>query len=129
MAPRGYRRAGDGQKPADRPPATPAPQPEFLSTSEIADLAQRLTGKRPSPSTVTRWMLRGARGNRLPARRIGGRLFAPRGAALAWLGGHPAISMACESSDAAAVVASLLGRQWGTAAPPGVGRHGKGGAA
>jgi len=116
MASQEYRHAHARRKPGASRAVNQATQPEFLSTGQVADLAESMTGKRPSPSTITRWMLRGARGNRLQSRRIGGRLYAPRHAALEWLGGYGDSGLSAEPHDASAAVASLLGRQWGTAA-------------
>lgn len=129
MAPQGYRHAHARRKPGESRAANQATQPEFLSTGQVADLAEQMTGKRPSPSTITRWMLRGARGSRLQCRRIGGRLYAARSAALHWLGGYGDIGLPDEPHDASAAVASLLGRQWGTAAGEPRSRSGRGGAA
>ena len=114
MASEEYRHAATGRKPAAGTPLNQARQPELLSTGQVADLAQKLTGKRPSPSTITRWMLRGARGQRLAVRRIGGRLYTPRKAALDWLGGYGDLGTDSESREADAAVSSLLGRAWGS---------------
>jgi len=129
MASEEYRHARRGQKTGPDGPVPRATEPEFLSTGQVADLAQQLTGKRPSPSTVTRWMLRGARGQRLAVRRIGGRLYTPRKAALEWLGGYGDIGPENDARQAEAAVSSLLGRAWGSVPiDPKSGRR-KGGAA
>jgi hypothetical protein len=127
-----YRRAAAGKKREGKDRGFQATQPEFLSTGQIADLAENLTGKRPSPSTITRWMLRGARGQRLPVHRIGGRLYTARAAALQWFGGAAAAGLAGEATqDTAAsdAVSTILGRSWGRGVShsPAAGR-GKGGA-
>jgi len=129
MASEEYRHARRGQKTGPVGPVPRATEPEFLSTGQVADLAQQLTGKRPSPSTITRWMLRGARGQRLAMRRIGGRLYAPRRAALEWLGGYGEFGQEDDASEADAAVSSLLGRAWGSVPAEGKSCRGDGGAA
>jgi hypothetical protein len=114
MASKEYRHAASKRTPATRTPENQVRDPEFLSTVQVADLAQQLTGKRPSPSTITRWMLRGARGQRLTVRRIGGRLYTPRRAALEWLGGYGDLGPEDDARKAEAAVSSLLGRAWGS---------------
>lgn len=129
MASQEYRHARGGQKPVSDGTFSKASEPEFLSTGQVADLAQQLTGKRPSPSTITRWMLRGARGQRLAMRRIGGRLYAPRRAALEWLGGYGDLSPEDDGRQADAAVSSLLGRAWGSVPAEGKSGRRDGGAA
>jgi hypothetical protein len=90
----------------------------LLSLSEVCDLAGQITGKRPSPSTVFRWVTRGAGGARLPGRRIGGRYFVLRSAALDWFGGTGSPRLDAGDTDAARAVSALLGRNWGCAESP-----------
>jgi len=92
--------------------ATDAP---LLSVSEVADLCAGLTGKRPSPSTVFRWMTRGAGGVRLPSRRIGGRHYVLKSSALEWFGGLASIPTGPSDTKAAAAVSAVLGKPWGDA--------------
>ena len=116
MASQEYRRAAADKKRESKERGFQATQPEFLSTGQVADLAEKLTGKRPSPSTITRWMLRGARGQRLPVHRIGGRLFTPRMAAMQWFCGASMAGLSGEPSQHGAesdAVSSILGRSWG----------------
>jgi len=117
MASEGYRRAAAREKREGKERRFQATQPEFLSTGQIADLAENLTGKRPSPSTITRWMLRGARGQRLPVHRIGGRLYTARSAVLQWFGGAAGLAgEATQDTAASDAVSTILGRSWGQGA-------------
>lgn len=50
-------------------------QPEYMP---IGAICQRLTGTRPAPATVWRWIRRGVRGHRLHALRIRGRWYCTR---------------------------------------------------
>lgn len=50
--------------------------PEYLP---IADACRHLSGKRPAPATVWRWIRRGVRGERLNALRIRGRWHCTEG--------------------------------------------------
>jgi hypothetical protein len=92
--------------------ATDAP---LLSVSQVADIAETVTGKRPSPSTVFRWMTRGAGGVRLPSRRIGGRHYVLKSSALEWFGGLGSIPTGPSDTKAAAAVSAVLGKPWGDA--------------
>jgi hypothetical protein len=99
----------------NRRTAAAAAQPyrALLTTAEVCDLAESLTGLRPSPSTVFRWAKKGTRGRRLPFRRLGSRMLFPRLAALHFLGGtEPIVDQETDGQPSAAAVADLLGTSW-----------------
>ena len=92
-----------------------AAEAPLLSVSQVCDIAATVTGKRPSPSTVFRWLTRGAGGTRLPSRRIGGRHYVLKSAALEWFGGLGAEPLAPDNARASMDVAAVLGKAWGGA--------------
>lgn len=87
------------------------PSTNWLTVAQVCDLAQAVTGKRPSPSTVTRWVQRGARGRRLECARFGGRLLIPQPAARKWLADFEPPRIAGDDSEAKAV-GQVLGRTY-----------------
>ena len=104
----------------ERAPTTIAAQPHraLLTTAEVCDLAESLTGLRPSPSTVFRWAKKGTRGCRLPFRRLGSRMLFPRLATLHFLGGtEPNSGQESDSHPSAAAVAAMLGTAWAGCSP------------
>lgn len=87
------------------------PPGNWLTVAQVCDLAQAVTGKRPSPSTVTRWVQRGARGRRLESARFGGRLLIPQPAARQWLADFEPPQLASDDTEARAV-GFVLGRPY-----------------
>ncbi|MBL6831076.1 MAG: DUF1580 domain-containing protein [Pirellulales bacterium] len=83
----------------------------LLTTAQVCDLAEDLTGIRPAPSTVFRWATKGTRGRKLPFRRLGSRLLFPRLTTLHFLGGAEP-DAAGINNDAAGAVADILGTTW-----------------
>jgi hypothetical protein len=55
-----------------------SPDDYTMSTGEVATYVQSRTGRRPSPSTVFRWIQKGVGGVRLDAHKIGGRYYTGR---------------------------------------------------
>jgi hypothetical protein len=104
------------KRPANRQakrPANESTEAPYLSIAQLCDLAQSLTGKRPSPSTASRWLHKGAGGCRLPSHKVGGNYYILRTEALRWLGALPSSQVIIGDRAASAAVAAQLGKAWG----------------
>ena len=91
-------------------------QEKLLSLGEVASLCEAMTGRRPSPSTITRWCLHGTRKCRLAYQRVGSRYFFRRAAVLEFLASldsnaEPPLTV--DNARHAITVATILGRPWG----------------
>ena len=108
--------SGGRRAPVDEGEA--APVNRLLSCSDIATVTEALTGRRPSPSTVSRWLLRGSGGRRIPFTRVGGRLYARKGAVLAFLNADHdgSVGLLVDDAGHAKAVGALLGTAWGPVA-------------
>jgi len=78
----------------------------------VSLIARNLTGKRPSPSTVWRWVKRGNRGGKLDAVMIGGSWHTTPGAFAAFVSRQTAAAFtetsSVDASDATLAAAGLL---------------------
>ena len=91
-----------------------------LTVAQAAKLVGEITQQRsPHVSCIRRWILRGARGNKLPATQAGGRFFIERVDLIRFLQ-QPATSKPAARPQSAtdAAISGLLGTAWGSSKQP-----------
>lgn len=74
--------------------------PDVLTLHQVAAFVAEKTGIKPHANTVTRWIIRGARGHRLAATRVGHLYAVRREAVLAFLTATNSDSTGAADSDA-----------------------------
>jgi hypothetical protein len=74
--------------------------PDVLTLHQVASFVAETTGIKPHANTVTRWIIRGARGHRLAATRVGHLYAVRRDAVLAFLAATNADASGTVDSEA-----------------------------
>ncbi len=85
----------------------------ILSVSQAARAVGEITGApKPHQSVIRRWITKGARGNKLAARQVGGKYYVERLALIKFLSAKPNTDTT-QNNNAELAINAMLGRQAG----------------
>ena len=85
----------------------------ILSVTQAARAVGEITGvRKPHQSVIRRWIAKGVRGNKLPARQVGGKYYVERLALIKFLSAKPNTDTT-QNNNAELAINAMLGRQAG----------------